>query len=175
MGPNKALPELYANWPHCFNGERGNGVDWHGLLAPSRTVPVKLVDVRRLFPLLCLLAASVLGAGQPNVPAKTAASGLTPEQAQALVERALATELRIAQDPDHPMSYQLRKTSPRLTTTKAIVETRDGDVARLLSIDDRPLSRRMSKTKKRGWIRWPATRTCKSIASRARTAICISC
>jgi hypothetical protein len=38
------------------------------------------------------------------------------------------------------MRYQLRKTSPRLTTTKAIVETREGDVARLLSVNDSPLS-----------------------------------
>ena len=106
---------------------------------PNPTVPVTLVDVRRFFPLLCLLAVPVLGAGQPNVPARTNATGLTPEQAQALVGRTLATELRLAQDPAHPMSYQLRKTSPRLTSTKAIVETRDGDVARLLSIDDRPL------------------------------------
>jgi len=82
---------------------------------------------------------AVLGAGQPNVPAKTTAAGLTPEQAQALVGRALATELRLAVDPAHPMSYLLRKSSPRLTSTKAIVETRDGDVARLLSINDQPL------------------------------------
>jgi hypothetical protein len=85
------------------------------------------------------LALPVLGAGQPNVPAKTTAAGLTPEQAQALVGRALATELRLAVDPAHPMSYLLRKSSPRLTSTKAIVETRDGDVARLLSINDQPL------------------------------------
>jgi len=38
------------------------------------------------------------------------------------------------------MRYQLRKTSPRLTTTKAIYETKDGLVARLLSVNDRPLS-----------------------------------
>jgi hypothetical protein len=38
------------------------------------------------------------------------------------------------------MRYLLRKTSPRLTTTKDIVETRDGGVARLLSINDKPLS-----------------------------------
>jgi hypothetical protein len=38
------------------------------------------------------------------------------------------------------MRYLLHKTSPRLTSTKAIVETRDGDVARLLSINDQPLS-----------------------------------
>jgi hypothetical protein len=75
--------------------------------------------------------------------AQTALPALTPAQAQALVERALATESRAAQDLSHvahPMRYQLRKTSPRLTSIKEIVETRDGDVARLLSINDQPLS-----------------------------------
>ena len=68
---------------------------------------------------------------------------LTPAQAQGLVGRALATESRCAQDLSHaahPMSYQLHKTSPRLSTTKEIVETRDGDVARLLAINDQPLN-----------------------------------
>jgi hypothetical protein len=68
---------------------------------------------------------------------------LAPAQAQALVERALATEAQAAQDLSHvghPMRYKLHKTSPRLTSTKEIVETRDGDVARLLSINDQPLS-----------------------------------
>jgi hypothetical protein len=60
--------------------------------------------------------------------------------AQALVERALATELRTAQDASHPMRYILRKSSPRLTSTKQIIETRDGDVARLVSVFDQPLS-----------------------------------
>ena len=59
---------------------------------------------------------------------------------QALVERALANELNAAQDASHPMRYQLRKTSPRLTTTKAILETRDGEVARLIAINDKPLN-----------------------------------
>lgn len=54
--------------------------------------------------------------------------------------RALGTELRSAQDLSHPMRYLLRKQSPRLTTTKDIVETRQGDVARLLSVNDQPLS-----------------------------------
>jgi len=68
---------------------------------------------------------------------------LTPAQALALVQRALATESLAAQDlshAGHPMRYQLRKASPLLTSTKEIVETRDGDVARLLSINDQPLS-----------------------------------
>jgi hypothetical protein len=38
------------------------------------------------------------------------------------------------------MRYRLRKSSPRLTTTKEIVETRDGFVARLVQINDQPLS-----------------------------------
>jgi hypothetical protein len=38
------------------------------------------------------------------------------------------------------MRYRLRKTSPRLTATKELIETRDGDVARLVSLFDRPLS-----------------------------------
>jgi len=38
------------------------------------------------------------------------------------------------------MRYRLRKTSPRLTSTKEILETRDGDVARLIAIGDKPLS-----------------------------------
>ena len=56
------------------------------------------------------------------------------------MDRALANELRAAQDASHPMRYRLRKTSPRLTTTKEIYETRDGDVARLIAINDKPLS-----------------------------------
>lgn len=88
----------------------------------------------KLIPLLCLLAWPLACHSQP------AAETLSPAQAQALVSRALATELRTAQDPKHPMRYVLRKSSPRLTTTKQIVETRDGAVARLLSVNDRPLS-----------------------------------
>jgi hypothetical protein len=67
-------------------------------------------------------------------------AAVTPVQAQALVERAVAAEMRTAQDANHPMRYRLRKSSPRLTTVKEIFETRDGAVARLLSIGDRPLS-----------------------------------
>ena len=59
---------------------------------------------------------------------------------QALVDHALANELNAAEDASHPMRYQLRKTSPRLTSTKEIVETRDGEVARLIAIGDKPLS-----------------------------------
>ena len=100
-------------------------------------MPVRLVLVQRLLPLLLLLAWSADGLGQAGSGIPTA---MTPVQAQALVERAIAAEMRTAQDTSHPMRYRLRKSSPRLTSVKEILETRDGAVARLLSIADRPLS-----------------------------------
>jgi len=97
----------------------------------------KLTVVRRLLTLILMLWPAAAFCGQP---AGALPPSLTPAQTQALVERALATELRAAQDPNHPMRYRLRKSSPRLTSTKEIVETRDGDVARLISLFDKPLS-----------------------------------
>jgi hypothetical protein len=38
------------------------------------------------------------------------------------------------------MRYLLRRSTPRLTSTKEIIETRDGDVARLLTVNDKPLT-----------------------------------
>jgi hypothetical protein len=104
----------------------------------------KLFVVRRFFILLLLLPWAAPVKSQPvtgNVqPAPRAGDTLPSAQAQALVTRALANEFRAAQDTSHPLRYQLHKTSPRLTTTKEIYETRDGDVARLVAINDKPLS-----------------------------------
>lgn len=61
-------------------------------------------------------------------------------QATQLVERALAAELRAAQETSHPMCYDLRRSSPRMTTTKEICETKDGSVARLVALNNRPLT-----------------------------------
>jgi hypothetical protein len=73
-------------------------------------------------------------------PPAAAAAPLSAAQSQALVQRTLATEVRLAQDPAHPMRFQLRKASPRLITTKLIAESRDGAVARLIRVNDQPLS-----------------------------------
>jgi len=96
----------------------------------GRPMPAKLEDVRSLSTFILLLLCAAASHGQP----------LAPGQAQALVKRALATEMLTAQDESHPMRYRLRKSSPRLTSTKEIVETRDGFVARLLKINDQPLN-----------------------------------
>lgn len=99
-------------------------------------MPVTLAMVRTLFRIVLLAAPLATQgpwarAGQANLP---------PAQAQALVGRALAAELRTAQDTGHPMRFVLRKVSPRLTTTKEIIETRDGAVARLIAVYDKPLN-----------------------------------
>ena len=97
-------------------------------------MPVKLGVVHRFWTFFLLLPWAGAALAQPIAPAT-----LTPAQAQALVNRALATEMRTARDANHPMRYRLRKSSPRLTSTKEIVETRDGDVARLVRLNDQPL------------------------------------
>jgi hypothetical protein len=96
-----------------------------------------MTTVSRILLILLLLPPAMAAWGKT---AQTAAVALTPSQAKALVERALSGELRTVRDQNHPMRYLLRKASPRLTTTKEILETRDGDVARLVAVFDRPLN-----------------------------------
>ncbi len=75
-----------------------------------------------------------------TVAASAGQNAGTPPGDTALVNRALAAELQAARDTTHPMRYRLHKTSPRLTSTKEIVETRDGAVAQLMEVFDKPLS-----------------------------------
>jgi hypothetical protein len=124
------------SFSHPASHSRGKLV-WFVCSEPAKAFPAKLNDVQPHFRLLFLLAWAIPAAGQP---ASGVDQDLTPAQGQALVETALGNELRAAHDASHMMRYRLRKTSPRLTTTKEICETRDGDVARLVSTNDRPLS-----------------------------------
>lgn len=64
----------------------------------------------------------------------------TDAQAQDMVRRVLASEYLSIHAPALLMRYRLCKRSPRLATTKWIVETRDGDVARLVAFNNQPLS-----------------------------------
>ena len=79
---------------------------------------------------------AVLLLGLVWAPMAAHAQGTTPVPDSGLVLHALANELRAGQDSSHPMEYRLRKATPRLISTKEIVETKDGAVARLLSIND---------------------------------------
>jgi len=80
------------------------------------------------------LQVSAQPSGDPAAPAP-----LSQEQTDILVRRVLHTEMNLADDTTHPMQYRLRKSSPRFSTTKVIVETKDGDVARLIAINGVPL------------------------------------
>ncbi|MGA2558395.1 MAG: hypothetical protein ABSF17_01855 [Terracidiphilus sp.] len=102
-------------------------------------MPATLIAVRRPSRIAFLLTCA---SGLPLLIQGQAPATLTPAQAQALVERVLATESRAAQDLSHGshlMRYRLHKVSPRLTSTKEIVETREGDVARTLEINSQVL------------------------------------
>ncbi len=58
--------------------------------------------------------------------------------AAALVRRAV--EHRADEErTHHPLRYELRKQDDRRDTTKEIIETKDGDVARLVAVDGKPL------------------------------------
>lgn len=59
--------------------------------------------------------------------------------AQTIVKHASFNELK-ASNESHPYRYSLHKVDDNKVTTKVIVETKDGDVARLIAMDDKPLS-----------------------------------
>ena len=109
------------------------------MAADSLHSTVRINRTRIAWPaaLLCLLLSTTSATF-----AQSPAAPLTNEEAQAMIKRVLHTELESAQDAAaaHPMQYHLRKMSPRLSTTKLIVETKDGDVARLLAVNDAPIS-----------------------------------
>jgi hypothetical protein len=101
------------------------------------------VDSAAAFLAGALLAGAFLVFCSPAAAQPVSAAPVeTNDEAQALVKRVLAVELDSAQNGpiDHPMQYHLRKTSPRYSSAKLIIETRDGDVARLLEVNGAPLS-----------------------------------
>src|SRR5271165_7040138 len=81
----------------------------------------------------------------PSAPDRSTPIPLTPAETQSLVQRVLRTEIEAVQDLSHPMQYRLRKSSPRFSSTKLIVETKDGDVARLVEVNHQPLSAESQK------------------------------
>jgi hypothetical protein len=115
----------------------------HAHRASPRTIHSAIEAACPVLLLTALLFLNATALAQPAPQTPSQASGpLSAEQTQSLVKRVLHTELEAAQTAadTHPMQYRLRKTSPRLATTKLIVETKDGDVARLIETNNEPLS-----------------------------------
>jgi len=98
-------------------------------MVPDQRSAICRLILRGLLPLALLAAIGIAPAWTQAAPADVS-----------LVQRALSSELAHANSTQHPMRYQLRKSSPRYTSTKAICETRDGAVARLVAVNDKPLS-----------------------------------
>jgi hypothetical protein len=82
---------------------------------------------------------AVMGATGALPLAGARAQTPVPVDTVALVRRAV--ELRLQEEKSHrPVRYVLRKVDGDHETTKEIVETKDGDVARLVAINGQPLS-----------------------------------
>jgi hypothetical protein len=77
--------------------------------------------------------------GQATSPDSAAADPV------ALVRRAVANELK-SSNGKNPYRYKLHKIDDGRSTTKEIVETKDGDVARLLDADGHPLGPEANQT-----------------------------
>jgi hypothetical protein len=88
--------------------------------------------VTALTSLAFVLTAAASAVAHPQSPN-------TVDEPAAIVRRASANELRSTAPPS-PVRYKLRKQDDKGITTKEIVETKDGDVARLIARGDKPLS-----------------------------------
>ena len=85
-----------------------------------------------------LLLACVGAVWSPAARAQ-AQAGTQPFDGAALVRR--ASRHRLDMDQGHPLlRFVLRKKDGAQETTKEIIETKDGDVARLIAVDGKPLS-----------------------------------
>jgi hypothetical protein len=70
-----------------------------------------------------------------------------PEDPVALVRAASWNELH-SSNSGHPFRFRIRKQDENGSTTKHIVETKDGDVARLVAVDDKPLTPERAKAER---------------------------
>lgn len=91
--------------------------------------------------LAAMVLVSIALAGQ-TAPAATAGNGpRNPTEAQALVKTAIQNQLDEDAKPGGPaFRYTLRTNGKRGVLTQEMIETKDGIVARLMAINDRPLS-----------------------------------
>jgi hypothetical protein len=70
-----------------------------------------------------------------------------PEDPVALVRAASWNELH-SSNSGHPFRFRIRKQDENGSTTKDIIETKDGDVARLVAVNDKPLTPERAKAER---------------------------
>jgi hypothetical protein len=96
-------------------------------IASFRRIPLVLFAIPVLPAILVAAFSAHLHAQEPQ------------EDPVALVRAASWNELH-ATNSTHPFRFRLRKQDENGSTTKDIIETRDGDVARLVAVNDKPLT-----------------------------------
>lgn len=97
--------------------------DERAVLRPSQLLRLLSLVAVTLFPVQLALGQNDNDLARDPVP---------------LVRRASQNELK-ASNGNHPYRYLLHKIDDNKITTKEIVETKDGDVARLVAVNDKPL------------------------------------
>lgn len=112
-----------------------------GMRCPYPTPLRHNARVLRRFPALLSLA-TVLFAVQALALAESAQTALALAQSDPakLVQQVCANEVRNFSGSRQPLRYRLRKVTAKGDTTKQIVETREGGVARLIALHGEPLS-----------------------------------
>ncbi len=85
------------------------------------------------------------GQSETPDPANSSAWSLARSDPHALVQAAIENELKNAYGHRPPERYLLRKKTRNTDTTKEIVETNQGGVARLVAIDNQPLNATQTK------------------------------
>jgi hypothetical protein len=103
------------------------------MLREWRRIRIATPQLPRFAMMIGLLLPLSLCAGQAQTTPQSVAADPV-----ALVRRAAHNELGTGDG--HPYRYKLRKVDDGKVNTKEIVETKDGDVARLLSTGDKPLA-----------------------------------
>lgn len=100
-------------------------------------------------PTLSLLIIAVLAWGSCLAPSASAQAGsatigsqppLPAGTPKSWAEAAVRHELAILQDEDHPMRYFLRTINRKGDTTREIIETAQGNVARIVQRDGKPIT-----------------------------------
>jgi hypothetical protein len=95
------------------------------------------------------MLASPLARSQSGTPAETAnrsAWDLAKSNPHALVQAAIENEIKVSYGHHPSVRYLLRKKTRNTDTTKEIVETGDGGIARLVAIHNHPLNTTQAQT-----------------------------
>lgn len=115
---------------------RGYGFQNIRAALPSRSLPWVLFFVL----VLSFLPAARASSDSPAKTATASAWGLAQSDPRALVRAAVENEFNNSYGRRPPVRYLFRKKTRNLDTTKEIVETSDGGVARLVAIRKQPLT-----------------------------------